>query len=56
MTNSAGRLSVTLKRLSRSDGTVRLVPSNPAHAPVVIINEDDLFVIGTVVATVHRIA
>ena len=56
MTNEGGRLSVTLKRLSRSEGTVRLVPSNPAHARIVIMNEDDLFVIGTVVATVHRIA
>jgi SOS-response transcriptional repressor LexA len=54
MMNSAGRLAVTLKRMSRSEGAVRLVPSNPAHASV--INEDDLFISGTVVATVHRIS
>jgi hypothetical protein len=55
-TSPAGRLLVTLKRLSRSEGAVRLVPSNHVRAPVLIINEDDLFVIGTVVATVHWIA
>jgi hypothetical protein len=37
MTDEGGRLSVTLKRLSRSEGTLRLVPSNPAHAPIVIL-------------------
>jgi SOS-response transcriptional repressor LexA len=53
--NEGGRISAILKRLSRSEGTVRLVPSNPAHAPIAVINDDDLLVIGTVVAWVHRI-
>jgi SOS-response transcriptional repressor LexA len=56
LTNESGPISAIIKRLSRSKGTVRLVPSNPAHASITVINEDDLFVIGTVVAWVHRIS
>jgi SOS-response transcriptional repressor LexA len=55
LTNEGGRISPFLKRLSRSGGTLRLVPSNPAHAPIAVLDEDDLFVIGTVVAVVRPI-
>ncbi|MBV9854855.1 MAG: hypothetical protein JOY82_10065 [Streptosporangiaceae bacterium] len=52
--NKDGGLDGVLKRLDLSEGT-RLVPSNPAHAPIVITNEDDLFAVGTVLAVVRPV-
>jgi SOS-response transcriptional repressor LexA len=53
--NQDGGLGLTLKGLDLSEGT-RLVPSNPAHPPIVIEDDDELFVVGTVFAVVHRIS
>lgn len=52
--NERGGLDRTLRRLDLSDGT-RLIPSNPAYAPVVIDSESDLFMVGTVFAFVRRV-
>jgi DNA polymerase V len=52
--NQDGGLDMTLKGLDLSEGT-RLVASNPAHLPIVIEDEDELFMVGTVFAVVRRI-
>jgi SOS-response transcriptional repressor LexA len=52
--NEDGGFDKVLKRLDLSQGT-RLVPSNPAHAPIVITDEDDLFAVGTVLAVVSPV-
>jgi SOS-response transcriptional repressor LexA len=49
-----GGFDKMIKRLDLSGG-IRLVPSNPAHAPIVITDEDDLFAVGTVLAVMRHV-
>jgi SOS-response transcriptional repressor LexA len=53
--NRRGGPVTVLKRLDLSQGT-RLLPSSPAHAPIIIDNDQDVVTIGTVIASVHPMA
>jgi len=44
---------LTVKRLERRAGQVRLVPENPAFAPIVVNNEQDLVIWGVVTNVIH---
>ena len=43
----------TVKRLRRSGGTLRLVPENPAHSPIVINSESNVEIWGVVTNVIH---
>jgi len=44
---------LTVKRLERRAGQVRLMPENPAFAPIVVNNEQDLVIWGVVTNVIH---
>ena len=43
----------TVKRLRRSGGTLRLVPENPSHSPIVINSETNVEIWGVVTNVIH---
>ena len=47
---------LTVKRLSRQHGRIRLLPENPRYPPIEITAEQDLRVWGVVVHAVHSFA
>lgn len=44
---------LTVKRLSRRDGRVRLLPENPAYAPIEVGDEQELVIWGVVTSVIH---
>ena len=46
---------LTLKRLSRRNGQVRLLPENPCHRPGVFPDEAGLSIWGVATSVVHRL-
>ena len=44
---------LTVKRLERRAGQIRLMPENPAFAPIVVNNEQDLVIWGVVTNVIH---
>ena len=44
---------LTVKRLERRAGQIRLIPENPAFAPIVVNNEQDLVIWGVVTNVIH---
>lgn len=46
---------LTVKRLSRRDGRVRLLPENPAYAPIEVGDEQDLVIWGVVTSVIHEL-
>ena len=44
---------LTVKRLERKAGRVRLMPENPAYAPIVVQNAQDLIIWGVVTNVIH---
>jgi DNA polymerase V len=46
---------LTVKRLSRRDGRVRLLPENPAYAPIEVGDEQELVIWGVVTSVIHEL-
>lgn len=44
---------LTVKRLERKAGRIRLMPENPVFAPIVVNNEQDLMIWGVVTNVIH---
>jgi len=44
---------LTVKRLYKKDGVVRLDPENPAYNPILISSEADLMIWGVVTYVIH---
>ena len=44
---------LTVKRLERRAGQIRLMPENPAFTPIVVNNEQDLVIWGVVTNVIH---
>ncbi len=45
---------LTVKRLYRKDGNLRLVAENPNYPPMILNNESDLIVWGVVTSVIHK--
>ena len=45
---------LTVKRLSRQGGQVKLLPENPAYEPIDITDEHELVIWGVVTYVVHQ--
>lgn len=46
---------LTVKRLSRRGGRVRLLPENPAYAPIEVGDEQELVIWGVVTSVIHEL-
>ena len=46
---------LTVKRLSRQDNLVQLLPENPAYSPITITGEENLVIWGVVTHVIHQV-
>lgn len=47
--------ALALKRLSRRNGQVRLLPENPCHRPGILADDPELSIWGVATSVVHRL-
>lgn len=45
---------LTVKRLYRKDGAVKLMAENPSYSPIALNNEADLVIWGVVTSVIHQ--